>query len=75
MNHLSFGRKEEGGLGTRIPTFGYLFESISDLFSIGCRVAAPMTVSGRTPGDPVRLAHPFAPGQASQSAKMSPAES
>jgi len=34
MNHLSFGRKEEEGLGTRIPSFEFLFESFTDLFSI-----------------------------------------
>jgi hypothetical protein len=27
MHHLSFRRKEEGGLGTRIPSFDLLFES------------------------------------------------
>jgi len=34
MNHLSFGRKEEGGLGTRIPSFEFLFDPSLDLFSI-----------------------------------------
>jgi hypothetical protein len=42
MNHLSFGRKEEGGLGTRIPSFDLLFEHLTDLFSIcGIRAAPP----------------------------------
>ena len=34
MNHLSFGRKEEGGLGTRIPSFVFLFELLTNFFSI-----------------------------------------
>src|SRR3984957_4732302 len=33
MNHLSFGRKKEGSLGTRIPSIECLFESFADLFS------------------------------------------
>jgi len=38
MNHLSFGRKKEEVLGTRISFFGFLFESLTDLFSIECGV-------------------------------------
>jgi len=34
MNRLSFGRKEEGGLGTRIPPFELTFESLTNFFSI-----------------------------------------
>jgi len=34
MNHLSFGRKEEEGLGTRIPSFELLFDYLANLFSI-----------------------------------------
>jgi hypothetical protein len=34
MHHLSFGRKGEEGLGTRIPSFGLLFEDVPNLFSI-----------------------------------------
>jgi len=34
MKHLSFGRKEEGGLGTRIPLTRLKFESLANLFSI-----------------------------------------
>jgi hypothetical protein len=34
MDHLSFWRKKEEGLGTRIPLFGSLFGYLTDLFSI-----------------------------------------
>jgi hypothetical protein len=38
MHHLSFGREEEGGLGTKIPYFEPMFESFTDLFSMLSRV-------------------------------------
>jgi len=34
MNHLSFGRKEEGALGIRIPSIECLFEPLTDFFSM-----------------------------------------
>jgi hypothetical protein len=34
MNHLPFGRKEEKSLGTRIPSFEFLFDLSADLFSM-----------------------------------------
>jgi hypothetical protein len=34
MHHLSFGRKEEGGLGTRIPSIELIFEYQTNLFSM-----------------------------------------
>jgi hypothetical protein len=41
MHHLSFGRKREAGLGTRIPAFELLFETWGNLFSIIRRVRWP----------------------------------
>jgi hypothetical protein len=38
MRHLSFGRKEGRGLGTRIPTFESMFESFTNIFSTVWRV-------------------------------------
>jgi hypothetical protein len=41
MHHLSFGREEEGSLGTRIPYYERMFEDLTNLFSIAWWVRRP----------------------------------
>ena len=50
MNHLSFGRKEEGGLGTRIPFYRLILEYLTNFFSMICRWWTSRSAAGRATG-------------------------